>query len=51
MVKMTISERDLLLQLIEQVQRETPLVYEGEVSPLKILKDYLERLLKSDDER
>lgn len=51
MVKMTMSERDTLLQLIEQVQRDSPLVYDGEVSPLKILKDYLERLLKSDEER
>lgn len=48
---MTISERDTLLQLVDQLHRDIPMVYDGEVSPLKILKDYLDRLLKSDDER
>jgi hypothetical protein len=47
---MTVSERDTLLELVNQIAQETPLVYEG-ASPLKILKDYLQRLLKTDEER
>ena len=47
---MTVSERDTLLDLVRQIEAETPIVYEG-VSALKILRDYLQRLLKTDDER
>lgn len=48
---MTVSERDTLLQLVDQLHRDIPMVYDGDVSPLQILKDYLQRLLKTDEER